>query len=149
MAVKLLPNRDLGQVNTLKSPQQGFGRRTVGGSFRIAGIQPCHRGFAVSQTLASTELKPRQDPQANRQQAHEAGRSLVTLHIHGRQRQRFALQPSQPTLHQVFFAVRQDGLLKGQHFWDLIGRIHAPAKPAHGFCLRMAWAACCSDATSL
>src|SRR6266702_2794066 len=35
MAVKLLPNRDLGQVNTLKRSQQGFGRRTVGGSFRI------------------------------------------------------------------------------------------------------------------
>src|SRR5438105_1681665 len=96
MAVKLLLNGYQGQVNMLKRPQQGFSRRTSGGSFRIADIQSCHGCFAGSQTLASTELQQGQDPQANRQQADEAGRSLVTVQIHGRERQWFALQASKP-----------------------------------------------------
>src|SRR6266851_2931638 len=111
MAVKVLPNRDLGQVNTLKRPQQSFSRRTVGRSFRVASIPSCHSCFGVSQMLANAKLQQGQDPQANREQANEAGGSLITLYIHGRERQRLAFQPSKPTLYQVFFAVRQDGLL--------------------------------------
>src|SRR6266568_9160491 len=98
MAVKMLPKRDLGQVNTLKRSQQRFSRRTVGSSFRIASIQSCHRGFGICQRLANAKLQQGQDSQANREQANEASRSLITLHVHGRERQPFPLQASKPTL---------------------------------------------------
>src|SRR5437899_7762844 len=113
MTVKLLSNGDQGQVDALQGSQQGFSSWTAGGALGIARIQSWQNGFCSSQVLAHTELQQGQNAQANRQQANEASRTLVTLQIHGCQRQRFAFEPSKATLHQVFFAVGQDRLLKG------------------------------------
>ena len=111
MAVKLLPQSDDGQMKPLKSSQQGFSRGTLRRPFGIARIQPCQACLLVSQTLAHLELQQGQDAQADREQAHQTSRALVTLHIHGRERERFAFQASKAMLHQVFFTVGQDRLL--------------------------------------
>jgi|SRR5712692_8698556 len=79
MPVKLLPQRDERQMNPLKSSQQRFSRGTLRRPFGIARIQPCQVFLLASQTLAHLELKPRQDAQADREQAHQTSRTLVTL----------------------------------------------------------------------
>src|SRR6266478_1599344 len=105
MTVKLLAQSDQRQMNPLKSSQQGFSRGTLCRPFGIARIQPCQVFLLVSQALAYPELKPRQDAQADGEQAHQTSRALVTLHIHGRERERFAEHSTKPVLHQVFFTV--------------------------------------------
>src|SRR5713226_6201165 len=102
MTVKLLSQSDERQMNPLKSSQQRFSRGTMRRPFGIARIQPCQVFLLVSQTLAYPELQQGQDAQANGEQAHQTSRALVTLHIHGRERERFAFQASKPVLHQVF-----------------------------------------------
>lgn len=124
-------NGSQGQVTPLKRLQGGLGRRMVGRWFRMASRQSCHRCFGVSQVLACGELQQGQDPQSKRPPANEARYSLITLPIHGRKRQRFAFQPAKPTLDQVFFARRQDGLLKRQLLFGWIGGRHAPAQAVY------------------
>src|SRR5947209_9248366 len=110
MTVKLLPQHDERQMNALKSSQQRFSRGTRRRAFGIARRQPCQVFVLVNQTLAYPELKQGQDAQADGEQAHQTSRALVTLHINGRERERFAFQASKLVLDQVLFAVRQDRL---------------------------------------
>jgi hypothetical protein len=108
MPMSLLPQDYDGQVDQLKRFQQGFRRRTTGGAFGIACIQARQAFVLVCQGLAAPPLQYGQDAQAKREQVDEARRPLVTLHVHGGERERLAFQPAKPALHQVFFAVGQD-----------------------------------------
>jgi|SRR5712692_5194602 len=65
MRVKLLPQRDDGQMKPVKSSQQRFSRGAMRRPFGIARIQPCQAFLLVSQPLAHPELKPRQEAQAD------------------------------------------------------------------------------------
>ncbi len=134
MTMGLLSHCDHGHVNLLKSLQRGFGRGTAGSPFGVACIQAGQAFVPIRQRLSGTELKQGQQTQANRELADQPSRSLVTLHIHRGERERFALESSKPPLRQIFFTVGQDGLLQSQPFLWVIGRIHAPAQAPHGCC---------------
>jgi len=133
MTMDLLSNCDHGQVNLLKSLQQGFCRGTAGGAFGIAHIQALPGFVSVSQTLADAELEQDQDAQANRQQANKGGRKLVTPHIHRREQQRFALESSKSPLHQMFLTIAQHRLFRRQPFLRVIGRINPPGQATASF----------------
>ncbi len=101
MTVKLLSHSDHGQVKRLKSPQQGLCRGTTSGAFGIARRQAGQGFMPIRQVLANLKLEQGQQTQGQREQANQSGGPLVTLHIHGGQRQRFAFEPSKVSLHQV------------------------------------------------
>ena len=130
MPVKLRPQSDDGQMKPVKSSQQGFSRGTLRRPFGIARIQTCQGLLLVSQMVTHLELQQGQDAQTDGEQAHQTRGTLLTLHIHRREREGLAFQATKPVLHQVFFAVRQDRLLQGQPLCGMIGNIHSPSQAA-------------------
>ena len=131
MTMELLSKGHDGQVNVLKSLQQGFGRGTTGAPFGVARIQ-AWQGFVPSarrwRARNSSKVKTRK-PSDNKRISPVARRSLCTYI--GESESGLPLKPPKVVLHQIFFAIGQHSLLKRERLLWVIGRIDSPAKAAY------------------
>src|SRR3990172_3590937 len=128
MQVNLLPNCNGVQINGLKCLQQGFRPRGERGTFGISSIQPGQFFLAFGQSTLNDELQQSQHSQANRQQADQAGYSIIILQVHGRQRQRSAFQTGEASFDQVFVPISQNRFRQGQMLCRVVRPIYSPAE---------------------
>ena len=109
------------QGHFAESFQQAFRRWLAGATFGVASEQTGEFHLLLTQTLPDHPFQQSHDAQGDGEQAHQSHPMIITLHVQRSQGQGTAFETREVTFHQVFVAIRFDGLFQGEMFSQMVG----------------------------